>query len=56
MLIVALKENGKILKRFEAWAQDAVLNAVRWVYENGYTPACDEPEITLMGDMIIWVA
>lgn len=56
MVIVALKESGKILKRFEAWAEDCVINAVRWADEHGYAPACKEPEITLMGDMIIWVA
>ena len=54
MVIVALKETGRILNRFEAWATNSVETACRWAVENGYKLLGDE--ITLMGDMVIWVA
>lgn len=54
MVIVALKETGRILKRFEAWATNSVEEACKWAVENGYKLIDDK--ITLMGDWIIWVA
>ena len=55
MIYIADKDTEIIYYRIDGWAVDAVSKALGWVNEHGYTLACDKPEITLLGDMIIWV-
>lgn len=53
MIYVVLRTNNKILNRCDAWEQNGELRMRRWAREEGWVPT--EIEITLMGDMIIWV-
>lgn len=54
MIIVARKSDKKILSRYEAWENGAYENALEDLKGNGYKYINEE--ITMMGDMIIWVA
>lgn len=54
MILVVRTSDKKILSRYEAWAQGAQTEALKFIQDNGYKVVSDE--ITLMGDMIIWVA
>lgn len=53
MIIVARISDRKILSRYEAWDTNAYDNAIDDIRGNGY--AYVKEEITMMGDMIIWV-
>lgn len=53
MIIVVRKADKKILTRYEAWAVNAYQTALDDIRGNGYQ--YDSEEITMMGDMIIWV-
>lgn len=53
MIIIVRKTDNKILSRYEAWELNAYENAVHDVEANGYTYISEE--ITMMGDMVIWV-
>lgn len=54
MVYVVLKDEvGTILNRCDAWELGASDKMARWAVENGYKIA--KSEITMMGDMIIWV-
>lgn len=53
MIIVAKKEDGIILNRFEAWAMNAEQTARHWIKEAGLVLL--DIEITMMGDMVMWV-
>lgn len=53
MIIIVRISDEKILSRYEAWAQNAYENAMQDIKGNGYEYV--KEEITMMGDMIIWV-
>lgn len=53
MIIIVRKSDNRILSRYEAWELNAYENAVHDVETNGYTYISEE--ITMMGDMVIWV-
>lgn len=46
-------EKGTILNRCDAWVMDGEKLMKRWARENGWVPV--EIEITMMGNMVIWV-
>ncbi len=54
MIIIVRKSDNKILSRYEAWERNAYNNAIDDIKGNGY--AYISEEITMMGDMVIWVA
>ena len=53
MIIIVRKSDNKILSKYEALELNAYENAVHDVEANGYTYISEE--ITMMGDMVIWV-
>lgn len=46
-------EQGTILFKIDAWAKDAYEQARQYIKDNHWLPT--EEQITMMGDMIIWV-
>ena len=53
MIFVVDKESGRIHERFEAWAIDAEKTARANIREHGLVLL--DVEITMMGDMVMWV-
>ena len=53
MVFVVNKKTDEILNKCDAWLIGAEDKMIGWAKENGYTPISSE--ITLMGDMVIWV-
>ena len=53
MIIVARKSDKVIIARYEAWATGAYENALADIDREGFRYLSEE--ITMMGDMIIWV-
>lgn len=53
MIIVARKNDGAIIARYEAWATGAYENALADIDRDGFCYLSEE--ITMMGDMVIWV-
>lgn len=53
MIIVVREKDQKILSKYEAWDSNAYDNAIEDIAGNGYK--YDREEITMMGNMIIWV-
>lgn len=53
MIIVARISDNKILSRYEAWEMNSYDNALQDIKGNGYEYVREE--ITMMGDMVIWV-
>ena len=46
-------KNRNIVFRVNAWLADATETVAKWITRNGYKYHSEE--ITLMGDMIVWV-
>lgn len=53
MCYVVRESDELILYRIDAWAMDSYGKALKWAKVNGHEVLRDE--ITLLGDMIIWV-
>lgn len=53
MILVVRISDEKILSRYEAWELNSYSNALQDIKGNGYEYI--KEEITMMGDMIIWV-
>ena len=53
MIIVAKKIDGSVIARYEAWATGAYENALADIDRDGFHYLSEE--ITMMGNMIIWV-
>ena len=53
MILVVRKSDDKVLSRYEAWDPNAYTNAMDDIKGNGLEYIGEE--ITLMGNMIIWV-
>ena len=53
MVYVVNKNSDKILNRCDAWVLDAEHLMRKWASENGWVVT--DVEITMMGDMVIWV-
>lgn len=53
MVYVVNKADNKVLNRIDAWELGAPDKMASWAERNGYTIL--NAEITLMGDMVIWV-
>lgn len=53
MCYVVLEATKEILFRIDAWELHSVDKAIGWAEANGYKIVKDE--ITLMGDMVLWV-
>ena len=53
MCYVVLESTKEILFRIDAWEIRSVDKAIEWAETNGYEIVRDE--ITLMGDMVLWV-
>ena len=53
MIYVVNKETNMVLAKFEAWTEDAMDKAARYVAKAGVEYL--DQEITFMGDMVIWV-
>lgn len=53
MLYVIDELTDKVLFKIDAWAVNAEGMALNWIRENGYEVSHDE--ITIMGNMLIWV-
>ena len=53
MIKVARIRDNKILTTYDAWEANAYRNALDDIRGNGYEYV--QEEITMMGDMIIWV-
>ena len=51
--VVLNDEIGTILNRCDAWELDASTKMKFWAIHNGYSVI--KEEITMMGDMVIWV-
>lgn len=54
MIIIVRKSDNKILSRYEAWETNSYDNAIDDIVKNNYVYLSEE--ITMMGDMVIWVA
>ena len=53
-MVYVVNENTKeVLFKIDAWVGGAEGIASEWAYNKGYT--CIREEITMMGDMVIWV-
>lgn len=53
MVYVVRKNDRQILNRCDAWEHDSEGKMRRWCRDNGWILA--DIEITMMGDMIMWV-
>ena len=54
MVYVVLKDEiGTILNRIDAWVYGAEDIMKQWIKDSGFTLV--EEQITMMGDMILWV-
>ena len=53
MVYVVNKATNEILFKIDAWVGGADGIASEWAFNHGYT--CIGDEITMMGDMVIWV-
>lgn len=54
MLYVVNRESNEILFRVDAWQRDCMERAQEFIYQSDLT--FEKQEITLMGDMVLWVA
>lgn len=54
MLFIVKRETNEILFRVDAWISDCIDRAAKFIAENGLE--YQEQEITMMGDMVMWVA
>ena len=52
MIFLVAKDTNKILRRFDAWAENSIADAIEYAKEKGYTSFTDE--VKFNGDMIIW--
>lgn len=53
MVMVVRASDERVLYRGEAWELNSIEKALSWATSNGYEPY--EDELTIMGNMIIWV-
>lgn len=53
MIKVVRTSDNKILTTYDAWAENAYNHALDYIWCNGYEYIREQ--ITMMGDMIIWV-
>ena len=53
MLLIARKEDGKILAKWDAWDVNCEDNASQYITENSLNVVDDE--ITFSGNRILWV-
>ena len=54
MILLALKADGKIINRCDAWEMGGEERMVAYAKANGYKVV--STQITPMGDMVIWIA
>lgn len=53
MILVALRKDGKVLNRCDAWEQGGEDRMRKWITEKGWI--LTDVEITAMGNMVLWV-
>ena len=52
MIILVNETTQMIIERLDAWAENAVEDAVKYARENGFEIVRDE--VNFSGDMIVW--